>query len=100
MKSKLLGMPIITLTKWCNPVYWENTIERSRERQNKQKFRPNKKVLQQEYEDLANMHNKKVMEKDEEISHFKDHVEKLIAQVKKTKITKKESKKHLFEQEE
>ena len=40
------------------------------------------------------------MEKDEEISHLKDHVEKLIAQVKKTKVTKKELKKHLSEQEE
>lgn len=63
------------------------------------KLRQNKKLLQQEYEDLAVMHHKQVMEKDEEFSRLKDHVEKLIAQVKKTKVTKKELKKHLSEQE-
>ena len=46
------------------------------------------------------MHYKEVMEKDEEISRLKDHVEKLLAQVKKTKVTKKELKKNLLEQEE
>lgn len=46
------------------------------------------------------MHYKEVMEKDEESSRLKDHVEKLLAQVKKTKVTKKEFKKHLSEQEE
>ena len=57
-------------------------------------------MLQQEYEDLADMHYKQVMEKGEEISCLKDHVEKLIGQVKKTKVTKKEFTKHLSEQEE
>ena len=42
------------------------------------KLRQNKKVLQQEYEALADIHYKQVMEKDEEISRLKDHVEKLI----------------------
>ncbi len=46
------------------------------------------------------MHYKEIMEKDEEISRLKDHVEKLLAQVKKTKVTKKELKKHLSQQEE
>lgn len=46
------------------------------------------------------MHYKDVMEKDEEISRPKDHGEKWLAQVKKTKVTKKELKKHLSEQEE
>lgn len=46
------------------------------------------------------IHYKEIIEKDEEISRLKDHVEKLLAQVKKTKITKKELKKHLSEQEE
>ena len=63
-------------------------------------LRQNKKVLQQEYEDLAYIHYKQVMEKDEEISYLKDHVEKLIGQVKKIKVTKKDLKKHLSEQED
>ena len=46
------------------------------------------------------MHYKEIMEKDEEISCLKDHVEKSLAQVKKTKVTKKELKKHLSEQED
>ena len=33
------------------------------------------------------MHYKGVMEKDEKSSLLKDHVEKLLAQVKKTKVT-------------
>ena len=49
-------------------------------------------MLQHEYEDLADIHYKQVMEKGEEISRFKDHVEKLIAQAKKTKVTKKVDK--------
>lgn len=56
------------------------------------KLQENKKVLQHEYEDLADIHYKQVMEKGEEISRFKDHVEKLIAQAKKTKVTKKVDK--------
>ena len=64
------------------------------------KLQQNKKVLQQESEDLADIHYKQVMEKDEEISRYKDHLVKLIGQVKKTKVTKKELKKHLSEQEE
>ena len=56
-------------------------------------------MLQQEYEDLVDIHYKQVMEKDEEISRLKDIVEKLIGQVKNTKVIKKQLKKHLSEQE-
>ena len=57
-------------------------------------------ILKQQYAGLVDMHYKEIMEKDEEISRLKDHVEKLLAQVKKTKVSKKELKQHLSEQEE
>ena len=57
-------------------------------------------IIKQQYDGLVDVHYKEIMEKDEEISHLKDHVETLPAQVKKTKVTKKELKKHLSKQEE
>ena len=47
-------------------------------------------ILKQQYAGLVDMHYKEIMEKDEEISRLKDHVEKLLAQVNKTKVSKKE----------
>ena len=64
------------------------------------KNQQNRKVLEHKHKDLVDMHYKEIMEKDEEISRLKDHVEKLLAQVKKTKVSKKELKQHLSEQEE
>lgn len=59
------------------------------------KIQQSKEVLECEHKNLVDIHYKEIMEKGEEISHLKDHVEKLLAQVKTTKITKKELKKHL-----
>lgn len=64
------------------------------------KIQRNKKALEHERKDLMDMHYEQIVEKDEEISRLKDNAEKLLAQVKKTKVTKKELKKHLSEQEE
>ena len=57
-------------------------------------------ILKQQYTGLVDMDYKEIMEKEEEISRLKDHVEKLLAQVKKTKVSKKELKQHLSKQEE
>lgn len=64
------------------------------------KIQQSKEVLEREHKNLVDIHYKEVMEKDEEIPRLRDHVKKLLAQVKKTKVTKKELKKHLSEQEE
>jgi len=64
------------------------------------KSQQNKKALEHEHKDLVDVHYKEIMKKDEEISHLKDHVEKLLVQVKKTKVTKKELMKHLSKQDD